>query len=114
MCPVHTEPDLFASEEGTHARERKPEVSQRLSVTRMHDVYRLRCFSNDRETELARRRGTNGRETRQLLTPQLVLLRARDLSQQRQIVIHREHPDDIFQTAAQKRDAINEWLEQLG
>ena len=60
MCAVDAKPDFFASEQRTHARERKSEVSQCFTVTRMHDVDRLRRFSNDRQAELARRRGSTG------------------------------------------------------
>src|ERR1041385_9063924 len=58
---VAGEPNLFAPEQRTHARDRKPEVAQGLAVTRMDHVDRFRSFGNDRGAEFAVRRRSDWR-----------------------------------------------------
>src|SRR5215218_9618699 len=111
MCTVDAEPDLFATKQRTHTCEWKPEVSQCLSVTRMHDVDCFRCFSNDCQAEISRGCGCNRRETGKPLSPEIILFRTSLLSQQRQPVVDREHLNDALQTGTQKRDSIEQRFE---
>src|SRR5262249_216593 len=78
---IDTKPDLFPSQERAHARERKSEVAQRFSMTRMDHVDRFRSFGNDRRAQFTVRSSSDGRETRQLLSPQFLPVRTTLLDQ---------------------------------
>src|SRR5262245_17690187 len=84
QSPVRTidaKPDLVASQQRTHTRERKSEVAQRFSMTRMDHVDRFRSFGNDRRAQFTVRDSGDSRKTRQLLSPQLLLVRTTLLDQ---------------------------------
>ncbi len=75
MRAIDSKPDSFDAEQRTHARKRKSEVSQCFAVTCVDDVDRIRRFGDDRGAQFAECCGSDWRKARQLLFPQLLLVR---------------------------------------